>query len=282
MEGSNVNRIILERKPRLPQLPNYVEIDHATIREAAAAWDAAQASLDSARKDLTELEQTGDAAEWADAEAAEQARAEGKPEPKRSHVAAHDKKLDVARHEFKVAQLAEDRTFNALQAALDEHQAEWSQTVEQGVQTLDEEWAAAVNALAELHATRSRSLAIRRMVVGDQRGAASLALKPSQIRGIDFASGTGRQTGYVAAEDLLGALGALGMPEPESAPPAQEHIAPKGISNPLRGQGGVEAEIAERRAFAEAATPELVEERRQRAEQLRRAGDEALAATLDG
>jgi chromosome segregation ATPase len=128
---------VLEKKPRLPQLPNYVEIDHATIRDAAAAWDAAKAALESARKDLTELEQTREAAEWADAEAAEAARAEGKPEPKRSHVAAHDKKLDVARHEWKVAQLAEERTFDALQAALDEHAGEWSQTVEHDVQTLE-------------------------------------------------------------------------------------------------------------------------------------------------
>jgi hypothetical protein len=225
MEVSTVTRIVLEKKTRLPQLPNYVEIDQGVIRDAAAAWDAAKAALDSGRKDLTELEQTREAAEWRDAEAAEAARAEAKPEPKRSHVAAHDKKLDVARHEWKVAQLAEERTFDALQAALDEHHAEWAETVEHDVQSLDDDWSAAVNALVELHATRSRALAIRAMVIGEQRGAAALGFKPSQIRGIDFASHTGRQTGYVAAGDVLGALADLGMPEPPKPEPVQ-HAAP--------------------------------------------------------
>jgi hypothetical protein len=284
MEGSTVNRIILDQKPRRPQLPVYTEIDQKDIREAAAAWDAAKAALDSARKDLTELEQTREAAEWADAEDADRARAEGgKPEPKRSHVAAHDKKLDAARHEHKVAQLADERTFNGLQDALDEHQDEWAESVEHDVAALDDEWTAAVNALVELHATRSRALAIRAMVVGDQRGAAALGLSPSQIRGIDFASGTGRQTGYVAAGDVLVALAGLGMPEPVVDTAPQEHAPPvRPEGSPLRGQGSVEQEVAERREFAQAATPELVEKRRQRVEQLRQAGEEALTDTLNG
>src|SRR4051794_751405 len=115
-----MRRIVLDRKPLRPQLPSYTEIDNGPIREAAAAWDAANATLESSRKDVIELEQTREAAEWRDAEAADRARAEGKAEPKRSHVAAHDKKLDDARHGLKVETLAEDRAFNALQGAVDE------------------------------------------------------------------------------------------------------------------------------------------------------------------
>jgi len=102
-----VKRIVLDRIPqrRNPQLPPYTEINHPVIREAAAAWDGARATLESARREVVELEQTAEQAQWADAEAAEQARAEGKAEPKRTHIAAHEKKLDAARHEAKVAEL---------------------------------------------------------------------------------------------------------------------------------------------------------------------------------
>jgi hypothetical protein len=247
-------RIILDPKPRRPQLPAYTEIDHKEIREAAAAWDAAKTTLESARKDLTELEQTREAAEWRDAETAEKARAEGKAEPKRTHVAAHDRKTDEARHEFKVAQLAETRTFDELQAALDEHQIEWAQSIERDVQTLDDEWTAALNALITLHAQRSRVLAIRAQVVGEGRRAASaLGFKPSQIRDLDFATGTNdrQMTGYVAVGDVFGRLADLGMPEPPAPEPVQHPPLRPNTSNLLRGQAGVEDEIAERRRFAE-------------------------------
>ncbi len=249
-----MNRIILDPKPRLPQLPPYVEIDNGPIREAAAAWDAAKAALESARKDLTELELTREQSEWADAEAAENARAEGKAEPKRTHVAAHDRKTDEARHEFKVAQLAETRTFDALQAALDEGQNEWAESIERDVQTLDDEWTAALNTLIALHAQRSRVLAIRAQVVGEGRRAVSaLGFKPSQIRDLDFATGTNdrQMTGYVAVGDVFGRLADLGMLEPPAPEPVQHPPLRPNVSNPLRGQGPVEAEIAERRRWAE-------------------------------
>jgi hypothetical protein len=285
MEGSKVNRIILDPKPRLPQLPVYTEIDHKEIRDAAAAWDAAKVSLDESKKSLIQLEQELPQAQHEDAAADEQLRAEGgKPKLKgRPATQRHEKAIADAAHEQRVCQLAEERTFDALQAALDEHHAEWAETVERDVAALDDDWSAAVNALVELHATRSRALVIRAMLVGDQRGAAALGFKPSQIRGIDFQSGTARQIGYVGAVDVLAALADLGMPPVvvEAAP--VEHAPPgRPDGSPNRGQGSVEAEIAERREFAQAATPKLVEERRQRAEQLRQAGEQALADTLNG
>ncbi len=52
-----MRRIVLERKPLRPQLPSYTEIDNAPIASAAAAWNAAKAQLDEAKKTLVQLEQ---------------------------------------------------------------------------------------------------------------------------------------------------------------------------------------------------------------------------------
>jgi hypothetical protein len=280
-----MHRIVLERQPNQhrPQLPPYSEISSKPIADAAADWDAARAELLERKRSLTELEQTREAAEWRDAEAAEKARAEGKAEPKRSHVAEHDKKLDQARHEMKVATIAEDRAFTGLQVALDEHQAEWAESVEADVQGLDEVYAAAVDQLVRLHAQRSSALAVRRLVGGrGRRGMGAIGFKPSQIRDLDFAAGTNdrQNTGWVATGDVLAALADLGMPEqvPDAAPAVRPLPSGHG-SNLLRGQAGVEEEIAERGAFAEhASSPERVQARQKRQADRRRAREEADAA----
>jgi hypothetical protein len=271
----NVNPIELERKPQRPQLPDPAAIDHAVISEAAAGWNAARAALETARKDVNELELTKEAAEWKDAEAAEAARAEGKPEPKRTHVAAHDKKLDEARHEQRIATLAEQRTFDALQAAVDAHQGEWAESVERDVEALDGEWADVVDQLLNLHARRTRALAVRRLVVGGgRRTDTALGFLIGQIHEIGFASGQGRNArGWIAAGDVLGALADLGMPEPVIEPTPVQHRPPNGpLRSPNRGMAPVEEEIAERREFAEhAALPEQVEARQRRNEAHREA-----------
>jgi hypothetical protein len=141
-----------------------------------------------------------------------------------------------------------------------------------------------VNALVELHARRASLHAIRAMVVGgEQPGVAALGFTPAQIRGIEFASHQARATGYVTALDVLAALTDLGMPPVVEATPV-EHASPvkPGGSPMTRGQGPVEAELAERREFAEAATPELAEERRQRAELHRQQNEAALQGSLEG
>jgi hypothetical protein len=237
-----VNRIVLERKPWRPQLPPYDQIDQDEIREAAAAWDAAKASLESARRDVVELEGTREAAEWLDAEAAEKARAEGKPEPKRSHVAEHDKKLDQAQHEHRVAQLTEERTFNELQAALDEHQGEWAESIERAVKALDEQWAATVNQLTTLHAQRASVFTVRRLVVGGQRDVGIVGFTPSQIHDIEFAPFTHKQIGHVAVGDVLAGLADLGF-EPAVETPVER-------PRPKSGHDPFEDEAADRRREA--------------------------------
>ena len=86
-------------------LPSYEQISSKPIRDSAAALDMARATQQERRRDLIELEQTREQAEWRDAAAAEKALAERKPAPKRTYVAAHDRKTDDARHQVKVAQL---------------------------------------------------------------------------------------------------------------------------------------------------------------------------------
>ncbi len=110
-----MRRIILERKLGKPQLPPYVEIAQQQIREAAAAWDGAKATLDEAGKSHTQAEQELPASEWRDAEVAAEARAAGKPEPKtRSHTAKHEQRIRDLAHELKVATLTEQSAFQAL------------------------------------------------------------------------------------------------------------------------------------------------------------------------
>ena len=76
----------------IDSLPLYESISSSPICEAAAQHDATRAAIDQARKDVTEWEQTREAAEWRGADAAEKARAEGRTEPKRSNVVEHDRK----------------------------------------------------------------------------------------------------------------------------------------------------------------------------------------------
>jgi hypothetical protein len=85
-------------------------------------------------------------------------------------------------------------------------------------------------------------------VFGQQPTVAAIGFTPAQIRGIDFATGTAKQTGFVAAADVLAALSDLGSPGPVIEEQGQQlHPPPTGHgSNLLRGRSDVEQEIAER------------------------------------
>lgn len=261
-------------------LPPYEAITCTPIREAAAGLDAAKAAKLAARRDLTELEQTREQAEWADAEAAEAARSAGKPEPKRSHAAAHDRKTDEARHELKVAELALQRAEQNLADAIEQHGDAWGDEARESVEALTGQWAAQCGELTALHAQLASALSVARTVVGEnRRGAATIGLTPAQIRDIEFASGQGRVTGYVATPDVLAALAELGMPvEPDETKPQQHRPPVMPNNSPTRGLPAVEAEINERREFLERARdPERVQARQKRNEHLRAEREAALA-----
>ncbi len=209
-------------------------------------------------------------------------RSEGKKLKGRPATQRHEKAIEDAAHEQRVATISEQDAFDALQAAVDEHGDEWAETIERDVQQLGERWAQSLATLVKLHAERSRAFAIRAMVVGgEQPGVAALGFAREQIRGIDFASGTGRQTGFVSMTDVLGKLAELGSPVETGVEPPVEHS----LTPVFHDDGGREG--AERRAFAEhAQSPEgreaVANARRERQAGVRRANEEALQATLEG
>jgi len=201
----------------IDQLPAPESISSKPIATAAAALRDAAKDREQRRKDLVELEQTREAAEWRDAEAAEKARAEGKPEPKRTHVAAHDRKTDEARHELKVAELAVERTRQMLGAALDEHGEAWIEDVERELATHDEVWAAAVNTLIGLHGKRAAARAIARAIGLRHPDVGACGFQRRQVNGVEFTSGQPRdQLAWIYVEDVLAVLSDLGVP-PEPA-----------------------------------------------------------------
>jgi hypothetical protein len=281
-----VRRIILEHEPlgpRRAQLPAYSEVSHDVIAAKAAEWDAAKAALNEAKRTEVELEQTRAQAEQADAEACEQARHEGKPDPKRTRVAAHDRKLDSARHEHRVAVIAEDRAFNALQSALDEHLDAWLTEVSAEVESLDERWQEAVDSVSKLHAERAHAVRVARMIGSEHQAVAVVPLERRQLAGIELMNGS-PTTAHVAVEHMLGGLQALGVPpEPEPEPERQKPVRTQGLAE---SHGGAQREMQERRRFNEhMASPEgeaeraaARERRRVRRARLERGGEEAADA----
>jgi hypothetical protein len=253
-------------------LPAYEAITCESIRDAAAAFSAARAAREQARKDLTELEQTREQAEWADAEAAENARAEGKAEPKRTHVAEHDRKTDAARHEQKVADLAEKRALDALTAALDEHGQAWADEATAAVESLRAEWANAVDGLIAMHGRLTASLRVGRAVgVGGLPQVAMLPFARRQIDNCEFAAGQPAVPAYIGTGDVLAALAGAVEVEPQEQTEPVKHPRWWGTTHESK-------EIADRREFSErAASPDRVEERRRRNEAMR-AGREAAVA----
>src|SRR5437667_141780 len=62
------------------------------------------------------------------------------------------------------------------------HGDEWAESVELDVESLNDEWTEAINALVNVHAQRSRALAVRAMAVGgEQPTVGTLGFRPSEI-----------------------------------------------------------------------------------------------------
>lgn len=206
-------------------LPPRESISCEAIREAAGAFDAARAAKEQRRKDVVELEQTREAAEWRDAEAAEKARAEGKPEPKRTHVAEHDKKLDAARHELKIVTISEQRACDTLEATISEHGPAWMEEVGKAVETLEAEWQNALERLTVLLSRRESARRVAEIVIGEQPGVGFARLKLKQLQDLELGAGTpSGQTGTVSVGELLASLADVGQPRP-----AEPRIVPGGI-----------------------------------------------------
>jgi len=259
----------------------YERITNKPIRDAVAHLHATNNARHEAKLDVIELEQERPQAEWQDAEQAEQARAEGKPEPKRSAVAAHDRKLDQARHEEKVAELALQRAQKALSDALAQHGDAWRDEVRDSVEALNAEWQRDVSELIALHGRLETALMVAHVVIGKQPQVGALCFPPKSIRGLDLAAPQPKGAhGVITTPDVLAALHELATPEPDVEQEPQQHRPPVMPGNsPTRGQRDVEDEIAERERFLERARdPKRVAERRQRSERLRAENEAAQTA----
>lgn len=229
----------------IESLPTYEQISSKPIRDSAAGFNAAKAALLSAKRDLVELEQTREQAEWRDAAAAEAAIAERKPAPKRTYVAAHDRKTDNARHQVKVAQLALERAERDLIGSLERNGAAWATEVGEAYGSLTEAFATGVNELVAVYAKLSQAASDARVVIGGQRPRIGvIELDRGQLGEVELAAGSSRRA-TVQVADVLAALSSIGQPEPEAAPVV--HPPRKGQGDPrLRGRRDVEDEIAER------------------------------------
>ena len=240
-------------------------ISSKPIRERAAVCVEARSAKEQARKDLTELEQTREAAEWRDAEAAERARAAGEAEPKRSQVADHDKKTDAARHRLKIETLAEERAVNELQAVVEEHGPAWVESLDAELATIDDAWIEQVDAPKALHSQREAVSKVRKNVYGPSgRPILALGFTPQQLNGVDVipVEEHGRrvkQRASILTEDVLAELSKLGKrPEPEPTRSPVEHPPPFGQTSKQKAttQEAIERGVAETAAEREAEAAE--------------------------
>jgi hypothetical protein len=242
---------------RLP----YEQISQPAIREAVAGFDAAKTALDESKKALVAAQQELPQSQWADAEAAEKARAEGKPEPKtRSHTQQHERLIENLEHEQRVCALAVQRTERALVDAIDKHGSEWGTEVEEACSALLEQWHSAVVDLTALHAHLSTAFAVRRQVVeGKQPRIGVLEFAAGQVQGREWAGGQGPGARpVVQVGDVLAGLAEIGTIAPEPPVVQQPPLSTAGGDARLLSMDSVQREISERRD-REAA----VEERRQ-------------------
>lgn len=264
----------------IENLPACEQITNELVRDAAAAFSAARAAADEAKKTCVQLEQELPNAQQEDARADELLRSEGKaPLKGRPATQAAEKGIAAAAHEQRVAELALDRARNELVAALDQHGDVWRGEVAEQVVAMTGQWQAVTGELIDLHGRLTASLRIARNVgVGDlPAGIGALPFERRQIDNCEFVSGQPKVPAFISTGDVLAALaGAVALPE---APPEPvEHGPLPRRSSPLADHAGVRREIDERNAFAERArSPERVEERRRRSEATRAGRDAAVA-----
>jgi len=206
------------------------QISHDAIRSALERFSGARLELNDRKRDTVELENTRAQAEWADAEAEDAAKAAGKPAPRRTHVAAHDKKLDQAKHVEKVAAVAVERLRVELDETLQRDGEAWLAELTDLTEALREEWQARLNAVITLHGRLSAALSVLRAIEEPAPAVAAISLKPGQVNGREWASGQKpSQLAYVEASDVLAALFDLGQPvDPEQANPSVPGALPVG------------------------------------------------------
>jgi hypothetical protein len=251
-----MRRIVLE--PGRRQLPNYTEVTQEGISTKLGEWDAETAAKESAHRDHTELVQTREQALW---ETAELEADDPAGKRRRSSIAEHDDKTEKAAQKVRVATVRERRAFDALQQALDKHQAEWVEEVDRESAMLDEAWRDAIGAVREIADQRSRVRRVKAMATGEPvPQTQALVFEPRQVQGREWATLQGPDAKpVVQVGDAFDELEHLGEdpPEPSAQEPSAPAPAPRGVSlNPVNAR-----EHVERRELVQAAAANPAPER---------------------
>jgi hypothetical protein len=284
-----VNGIAVENVQKLP----YEAISNEPIRDAAAAYSAARAAADEAKKTHVQLEQELPNAHQEDAAADERLRAEGKPKLKgRPATQAAERGVADAAHEHRVAELALTRARGALEAALAEHGQAWADELTTSVEAMCVEWGNSVEGLIALHAQLAGALSVARRVMqtAELPRIAALGFERRAVEGVEFASPQPRRPAFIQTTTVLDALARAIKVEPDVEPEPVVHPPWKGTGSLNRGQANVDEEIEQRRAFDRyAESPEgiaerdrVIAERRRRRERHGQAGQEAREQELAG
>jgi hypothetical protein len=197
------------------------EIDHPAVAAASKKHAEAQQALQTARRELKKLDERAEqAARDADARAAFEGNG------KRTHLAAFRKQVDDAQHNVRVARLAARDAHQNFQQAVDDNLAGWADDVAEHAELVNQAWNDALAALARLHSDRVRAHRRCRILGVEVAPVGSVRFTPSRLfeslSGDPIAAFVGpdlspRSRVSVPVEDVLGALQAIGEPEP--APP---------------------------------------------------------------
>lgn len=194
------------------------DLVHPAIRNAAIARDIANSAVTTARRELAAVETPAarQAAEMEDAEDAADARAAGKPEPKRHYAIALDRKVDDARHKLRVLTLEAERAGKALAAAQEENRDEQLDILNRAVRERDaayQKWASEGPAI---HAGRIEALKLRREVGGASlnRSKAVVVLKRDDVAPVEETQGNRiLRVSHVQPEVVFEALKNVAVPQ---------------------------------------------------------------------
>ncbi len=203
-----MRRIILDRDDKFrarPQVPPYQEITHEAIAAKGAGYDAAKTALAESKRSLVEAQQELPQSQWKDAEAAETARAEGKPELKtRTHTQQHEKRIADLEHEQRVSSSQSSArlmpTSRARSAPVRVGRADRARDCRTG--------------RGVERCSRRADLALRAAQTDNRDPRAGDRRRPPRRadRSLSLAQAQSRS---IAVGDLLAALTDVGMPEPE-------------------------------------------------------------------
>jgi hypothetical protein len=108
---------------------DHTRISQPDLRDLRANDSAKQAEKRARRRDESALEQSREQAMWEKATEIEEAKAAGKPAPKRDPVAEHDKKLEAARMAYMVAVKAAERARSELLDGIEKFGPTWIKEV---------------------------------------------------------------------------------------------------------------------------------------------------------